>query len=155
VADLCEINQKGQDRGTYILLARLKKNHRIKPGSLPETDYEEGVYLYVGRARTGLSARIKRHVRREKKLFWHIDYLLQEAKIEGVWVRREYFAECDTARDIGKSCPSTVMVIRRFGSSDCRCPGHLLHFPPPGKTDLGFLTDILGFEKVTLYGNDI
>lgn len=29
-----------------------------KPGKLPEADYKKGTYLYVGRARTGLRAKI-------------------------------------------------------------------------------------------------
>jgi sugar fermentation stimulation protein A len=154
VADIREIGGKGRDKGAYILLAFLEKNQKIKPGRLPETDYKEGMYLYVGRARKGLSARIKRHMRRRKKLFWHIDYLLQKAKIERIWIRPDYFAECTAAREIEKSCPASSTVIQGFGSSDCRCPGHLVYIPS-GSADCSSIATKMGFEEVRIDENHI
>ncbi len=137
----------------YILLARLGKTQKIKPGRLPEADYKEGIYLYVGRARTGLLARIRRHIRRQKKLFWHIDYLLQKAKIEAIWIRKHYFDECNIADMIGDFHTTKGIPVKGFGSSDCRCPGHLFYFPP-GSTDFRFLKNKLEFEKARFDGND-
>jgi hypothetical protein len=57
-----DMSEKEQDKGTYILLTKLAKTQKIKPGKLPEADYKKGTYLYVGRAQTGLRARIKRHI---------------------------------------------------------------------------------------------
>ncbi len=38
----------------------------------------------VGRALNGLEERINRHLRRNKRDSWHIDYLLEYSKILGI-----------------------------------------------------------------------
>jgi Uri superfamily endonuclease len=154
MVDIRDVNGKGQDEGVYILLVRLDKTHKIKPGRLPEADYERGAYLYVGRAKTGLRARVKRHLRKEKKLFWHIDYLLQRGKITDIWIRRDHTSECATAGDIRNSRPVTPKLIQGFGSSDCRCAGHLFYFPP-GIRSLDLLRDKMAFKKVGIDGNSL
>lgn len=145
---------KEQDKGTYILLISLKKNQKIKPGKLPEVDYKRGTYLYVGRARNGLRARLNRHMRSQKKLFWHIDYLLQKSEISAIWIRQNYFAECHTADMIRNFLPVTAQVIHGFGSSDCRCGGHLFYFPH-GAGRLRSLQNKIGFAKVEINGNNL
>jgi sugar fermentation stimulation protein A len=147
MADIREVNGKQQDKGVYILLVHLDKTHKIKPGRLPEADYERGTYLYVGRAKTGLQARLKRHLRKEKKRFWHIDYLLEKAEVAEVWIRKNDFAECDTAGKIQDFIPSAPKAIHGFGSSDCRCPSHLFYFAPETRR-LNSLRKKLGFNKV-------
>ena len=142
-----EVKEKNHDSGTYILLINLPQTQKIKPGNLPEADYSKGIYLYVGRAMRGLRARIKRHIRKQKKLHWHIDYLLQKAKIEDIWIRPHFFAECSTAALIRNSNPSPKVPQEGFGSSDCRCSSHLFYFPP-GTTGLNSLIKKLGFTKV-------
>jgi Uri superfamily endonuclease len=154
MADIREVTGKKREKGTYILLASLDKTQKIKPGKLPKADYEKGIYLYVGRAKTGLKARIERHLRDDKKLFWHIDYLLQRAKIEAVWIRRDYFAECATADNIQDLSPPAPKTIHGFGSSDCRCTGHLFYFSPE-TNGLNSLRKKLGFMKAGIDGNNI
>ena len=139
-----------QDRGTYILLIGLSKTRRIKPGKLPETDYQRGIYLYVGRARKGLRARIGRHLRSQKKIFWHVDYLLQNAKVEDIWVREDYFGECLTASRIKEFLTDKATPIKGFGSSDCSCPGHLFYSSFSAQ-ELTALRKKLGFEKVKIH----
>jgi Uri superfamily endonuclease len=146
------VTAKEKDKGTYILLANLDKTQKIKPGKLPETDYEKGIYLYVGRARTGLQARIKRHIRSQKKLFWHVDYLLQKAKIMDIWIRQDPIAECRTADEIRHSRPPAPKAIQGFGSSDCRCRSHLFYFPL-GTRGFRALRKKMGFEKVKIDGH--
>lgn len=141
---------KEQDRGTYILLIRLAKTRRIKPGKLPETDYQKGTYLYVGRARKGLRARIGRHLRSQKKIFWHIDYLLRKAKVEGIWVRLDFFDECLTASRIKELLTDKAISIKGFGSFDCSCPGHLFYSSSSAQ-ELTALRKKLGFEKVGIH----
>jgi len=141
---------KEQDKGTYILLIKLAKIQKIKPGKLPDNDYKKGMYLYVGRARKGLRARLRRHLRCQKKRFWHIDYLLQNAKIEGIWIRENYFGECFTASRIQDFRPAATIPQKGFGSSDCHCPSHLFYSPSSGK-ELISLRNKLGFEKVEIH----
>jgi len=149
-----DVSGKEQDKGTYILLTKLAKTQKIKPGKLPETDYKKGTYLYVGRARTGLRARINRHISRQKKLFWHIDYLLQKAKIVEIWIRQDYCAECNTADKIRDFKPTAAKAIQGFGSSDCRCLSHLFYLLP-GTKGLESLRNEIGFEKVKIDGNNL
>lgn len=88
--------------------------------------FKKGRYLYVGSAKKGLEARVRRHLKKAKKLFWHIDYLLsrKDARVVEVWVGRGR-EECHVARSIYDDV--SPRVIRKFGSSDCRCPGHLFY----------------------------
>ncbi|UCE42531.1 MAG: GIY-YIG nuclease family protein [Candidatus Aminicenantes bacterium] len=145
---------KEQDNGMYVLFISLAETQKIKPGKLPAVDYKNGTYLYIGRARTGLQARIKRHLRNQKKLFWHIDYLLQKAKIVDIWIRQDYFAECKIAREIENFRPAAPKTIQGFGSSDCGCRGHLFYFPQNTK-GLRALKKKIGFEKVKINGNNL
>ena len=140
------------DNGTYILLVYLDKTQKIKPGKLPEILYKKGIYLYVGRALTGLQARITRHKRCKKKIYWHIDYLLQKAKISDIWVRFDYLDECSTAHTIQNSKPAVAKAIQGFGSSDCRCRSHLFYFPQ-GTKGLKSLRSEIGFKKAKINGN--
>jgi Uri superfamily endonuclease len=86
--------------------------------------FNKGIYAYVGSAQSNFYHRIKRHLRKEKKLFWHIDYLLDNNKTR---ILKIFFKqgvkteECNLARLIsGKGS-----YILRFGSSDCKCKSHL------------------------------
>ena len=69
-------------KGSYILIIRVKNDLTIKIGSLGKTFFSKGVYAYVGSAMNSLEARIRRHLRNEKKTFWHIDYLLKNRNTE-------------------------------------------------------------------------
>jgi Uri superfamily endonuclease len=118
-----------KDRGLYVLVLELKKNRKIKPGQLPETEFKRGTYLYVGRAKGGLRKRLERHLRKDKKLFWHVDYFLQAAKVKDIWARLSSLNECRMVRQIRKSLKGSVIPLKKFGASDCRCQGHLLYLP--------------------------
>ncbi|MCX8205239.1 MAG: DUF123 domain-containing protein [Candidatus Nezhaarchaeota archaeon] len=105
---------------------------RLRPGRLGRTLLDEGVYAYVGSALSpgSLPKRVARHIVKEKKLRWHIDYLLTlpEANVEAVVaaeaIRR---VECVIALLLMRS--GFNQAIAKFGSSDCSCPSHLLKSP--------------------------
>jgi Uri superfamily endonuclease len=61
--------------GVYVLLIWVKIKTTIRIGKLGPLMFGRGLYFYVGRALKGLEARIEKHLRRNKKHFWHIDYL--------------------------------------------------------------------------------
>lgn len=117
-----------RDMGSYVLALGVKKPCRIRAGRLPEREFREGVYLYIGRAKKNLRGRLARHLRTEKKLFWHIDYLLRYARIERIWCRLDSLDECRLVSEIVEACEDACSPIRGFGASDCRCPSHLLHY---------------------------
>lgn len=140
-----------KDKGIYILVLRLEKSQFISAGKLKRTKFQPGIYLYIGKARNGLQLRLKRHLRTEKRIFWHIDYFLQKARIEDIWVKKNSFAECRTVGVIRGIRKDACFPLKKFGSSDCNCAGHLLLLTQ-GKADLQSLRKKISFEKVDFHG---
>ncbi len=117
--------------GTYALLLSLMAPITIRLGGLGLNRLPQGFYLYIGSALGpgGISARLTRHCRLEKKLHWHIDYLRPAALLEQAWVMRgDFRAECQWAA-AARALSKAETPISRFGASDCRCPAHLIRFP--------------------------
>jgi len=111
-------------KGSYILLIEVKKNSRIRVGSLGRITFEKGLYAYVGSAMSSLEGRIKRHIRDKKKTFWHIDYLLKSknAKITKILYKEsKNKEECKVAKSVSRYGKPVI----GFGSSDCKCESHL------------------------------
>lgn len=142
---------KIKDKGIYILVLKLEKSQFISAGKLKRTKFQPGIYLYVGKAHNGLRGRLKRHLRTEKKIFWHIDYFLQKTRIEDIWVKRNSFEECQIVGMIREIRKDAIVPLKKFGSSDCNCPGHLLHLTQD-KGDLQSLRKNISFEKVDIHG---
>ena len=72
-----------------------------------------------------LEARIKRHLSSEKKLHWHVDYLLKKAKvIDVIYNVSSQKIECDLSQFIS----AKTVGINGFGCSDCECESHLYYF---------------------------
>ncbi|MBI3078211.1 MAG: GIY-YIG nuclease family protein [Deltaproteobacteria bacterium] len=124
------------DRGSYVLVIRLKRRRKIQVGHLGQADFPAGYYVYTGSARGGLANRIARHLRkRGKKLRWHIDYLIrcpEAAVVEVLALPSRRREECRVNRLVG-ALPGARVILRGFGSSDCRegCPSHLAYFSGP------------------------
>lgn len=76
------INQVGADakkiKGIYVLFIFVKRDTLIKVGALGKIKFRRGTYAYVGSAQNGLKKRVTRHLRKKKRKFWHIDYLLEQ-----------------------------------------------------------------------------
>lgn len=114
------------DRGAYMVVLFIERDKPVRIGTLGNILFKRGYYVYVGSAEKALKARIERHKRRRKKAYWHIDYLRNHCEIVTVLpVRSSERLECLMARDIEMIAQST---IRGFGSSDCKCRGHLYYF---------------------------
>jgi Uri superfamily endonuclease len=112
------------DKGSYVLVLVLPEKRKISTGSLGAIDFKAGNYAYVGSALGGLESRLNRHLRSNKKLHWHIDYLLQEADICSIVIcRTDERNECNIARALSGRFES----VKNFGSSDCRCRSHLFY----------------------------
>ena len=113
-------------KGVYVLIIQVDKNVDVNVGALGELTFEKGLYAYVGSAQANLEQRIKRHLRKEKRLFWHIDYLLNDsaARIAKVLYKQaDKTEECDLAKAIGER----GKPVDDFGCSDCSCKSHLFH----------------------------
>lgn len=116
-----------QDRGAYLLLIKLEAPKTLAVGSLGQIRFERGFYIYVGSAMKGLGQRIARHLRKKKRHRWHVDYLTAEAiSITPVPIISGLRLECALAGSLRQIAGGTV---KGFGSSDCRCEGHLFYYP--------------------------
>jgi Uri superfamily endonuclease len=107
---------------TYQLAITLAQPTRVSVGRLGVFDFPAGHYCYTGSARRNLEARIARHLRRDKRLRWHIDYLLAMPGVQVTGVERYAHAECElNRRTVGE------VLVPGFGASDCAagCGSHL------------------------------
>jgi len=119
--------------GVYQLRIRLRKPVTADVGALGRSRFSAGWYVYTGSARSGLRQRIDRHLRREKRKHWHIDYLLSVADGAEAFVLPSLgVSECDLHQRL---CGGEVPIVG-FGSSDCRCRSHLAYFKRRPKLDL-------------------
>lgn len=121
----------GPQAGLYALVCVLPQAVVLSVGRLGEVAFPAGWYVYVGSARGpgGLAARVGRHLRPAKQVHWHVDRLLAWAEVREVWARAgDAPSECAWAAALAQA-----RAARRwppgFGSSDCRCAGHLVAFP--------------------------
>ena len=92
-----------------------------------ELNFKKGYYIYVGSALNSIDARVRRHLSDEKKLFWHIDYLLTSpnSNVDEVILERSSKKwECSIATEISKK----GLSVNGFGCSDCKCNSHLFYF---------------------------
>jgi len=119
------------EKGTYALLIALSKETSIAVGRLGLFTFPPGYYLYVGSAQSGLYPRVKRHLKGEKRLRWHIDYLLESAQVVEVWYAPGGESQECFWCQIAHEMPQSAIPAKGFGSSDCRCPSHLIYFPTP------------------------
>jgi len=111
-------------KGSYVLLVNLNADKSIKIGKLGKLYFKKGFYAYVGSAMNGLEGRINRHLRSDKKLHWHIDYLLKNAEIIDVFYKEtKQKIECDIAKIFDEKLEN----INLFGCSDCKCKSHLFY----------------------------
>lgn len=114
-------------KGSYCLVIELNEDSNIEVGSLGNINFKKGYYVYVGSALNSLEPRLRRHLSHDKKLHWHVDYLLNQENVnlvdivyavdDGKW-------ECYIAKEIAKKGSETS----KFGCSDCKCGSHLFKF---------------------------
>lgn len=112
---------------SYQLHFELTQPLHCRIGRLGEFHFPAGRYAYTGSARRAFEARIARHLRTDKVLRWHIDYLLAAPGVQMVRVLRSVRDECV----LNQACHGTVPVPG-FGASDCRhgCGAHLKYLGP-------------------------
>jgi len=115
-------------KGTYSLIIILDKEQEIKIGKLGSYFFKKGYYVYNGSALGGYG-RVKYHLKKDKKKRWHIDYLLEKAKIINVLiaeVKENMEHQISNKLFLQKGAEINVPG---FGSSDCnRCKAHLIYF---------------------------
>ena len=118
------VERKDKNHGVYAILIENSKEKEMRIGSLGMVHFSKGYYVYIGSAQRNLEKRINRHYSPRKKLRWHIDYLLNHAKII------DHFS-----LPLPKKCEERVAVemqnifpyIKDFGSSDTHASSHLFY----------------------------
>jgi Uri superfamily endonuclease len=124
-------------KGVYVLIIQVDEDTGVNVGALGRLTFKKGLYAYVGSAQNNLEQRIKRHLRKGKRRFWHVDYLLSNEATEVVEVfyeQADKTEECAIAGVIGEKGEP----IDGFGSSDCSCNSHLFRIE-----DCGFLQEFM------------
>ncbi len=117
------VEEHNRDGGAYLCILCLSEDKRVRVGAIGEVDFPKGYYTYVGSALKNLDKRMKRHKKRGEKLFWHIDYLREEAECVAVLpIRTSDDIECELAKSMKGLCSWSV---KGFGASDCACKTHL------------------------------
>jgi adenylylsulfate kinase len=96
----------------------------LSVGALGFVSFGKGSYAYIGSAQNNLEKRIGRHLRKKKKMFWHVDYLLDSAKVRVLKVLVLFAGKEAECRIAEKVSPSSA-AVKGFGSSDCNCISHL------------------------------
>lgn len=112
-------------KGSYLLLITVGETANVEIGALDEIIFKAGSYVYIGSAQSGLQARVSRHLGQDKRLHWHIDYLLarQEAEVKDVFAKKtkDKQEECRLANKVSE----IGQPVKDFGCSDCSCDSHL------------------------------
>ncbi|WP_297508734.1 DUF123 domain-containing protein [Thermococcus sp.] len=111
-------------KGSYFLVIRLKDGRTIRTKAR-EFPLKAGYYVYVGSAMNSLEKRVRRHFSKEKKLHWHIDYLLKEAELLRAYLipsgeRLEEKLSLEVSR-FGEP-------VEGFGASDIKASTNLYRF---------------------------
>ena len=117
---------KNKFSGIYVLIFHLPQDVTVTIGKRGELDFQSGWYAYVGSGKSGVEARVRRHLRAHDRPHWHLDYLMHLGKpATAIIGHTQESLECPLAHHL----ETLFQVIPRFGSSDCRCSGHLFHSP--------------------------
>ena len=111
-------------KGSYFLVIKLEEEKTIRTKG-KTFELLPGYYVYVGSAMNSLEKRVRRHFSQEKKLHWHIDYLLKEARLLRAYLipskeRLEETLSVEVSKH-GKPVPG-------FGAGDVKVNTNLYHF---------------------------
>jgi len=113
--------------------------------------FKKGNYIYIGSAKACLEARLRRHLKKGKKIYWHIDYLLKDERtqISQIWVIPKSI-ECEVSEVFYRN-ELTEIVRKGFGSSDCKCVSHLFYIK--NKERIEKVLKKIGFSRRTESGS--
>lgn len=130
-------------KGNYLLQLQVTKKCTISSLRGQSYTVPAGYYLYIGSAfgSGGLRARLARHLRSEKKMHWHIDYLLTHATVVSVWEIALVDSREHKIAQFFSGQKKFSCAIPRFGASDCTCETHL--FRMPGRFPLQKMNSLL------------
>lgn len=120
------LNNLNKTQTLYAIYLVIEKNIKVEVGKLGMFSFPPGTYIYIGSAKRNLEARIKRHVKKEKKQRWHFDYLRPFGEVVQVETFDDTNSECKLFEKKLKELDGKV-IAKKFGSSDCKCISHLIY----------------------------
>ena len=141
------------DPGAYALVIRLRREFHAPVGALGTIHLAPGCYVYLGSANGpgGIAGRVRRHLRADKSMHWHVDRLTGADAITDIAVQPGG-SECTLVDHLLASAGVNVPVAG-FGSSDCqRCRAHLLSATGSNRNDSNLILNRLRqLDDVQLY----
>ncbi|GAB4377116.1 MAG: GIY-YIG nuclease family protein [Calditrichia bacterium] len=130
IDDLNDLFQFRPAAGCYQLVYHLPKKTVVQVGKLGCLSFPAGYYIYSGSHQRSLDKRIFRHLKKKKKLYWHIDYISvhPEFALKAVILFPDFRFECQLNKKLREICHGTILHPK-FGNGDCReqCGGHLMY----------------------------
>jgi Uri superfamily endonuclease len=110
---------------SYQIFFTLNRSVELQIGKLGKFIFPKGNYVYTGSAKKNVDQRIQRHQIKNKKLHWHIDYLLNRDECKIQKFIKSHLDEC-----ILNQTTSGKIIVPGFGASDCTngCISHLKYF---------------------------
>ncbi len=125
-------------KGVYLLWLRPLTFEPVEIGRLGVMVPQRGFYGYVGSAMGpgGIAARVGRHLRRDKAMRWHLDYLRPACEVVALWyLLTGQRVEHRWAESLA-GLPGAVPAMAGFGASDHPGATHLFHFDTLPALDL-------------------
>ncbi len=105
-------------KGTYVLKLFVGHPRKVRIGALGFLRFESGTYVYVGSALNSIEKRVQRHLKKEKILRWHLDYLTVQDDVEviGVYV----FENLEMEEELSLELSKMYKGVKGFGASDMK-----------------------------------
>ncbi|MFP4456200.1 MAG: GIY-YIG nuclease family protein [Clostridia bacterium] len=117
-----------KNSGLYQIFTFLPVTTEVKVGKLGSFTFVKGSYIYTGSAKSGLQARVSRHLSKRKKMHWHLDYFLRHAFVTKAHLYYEpKLTECMLNKKTSESYTNAIFPVKGFGASDCNCYSHLIY----------------------------
>ena len=116
------------DPGTYALIMASIEFRCLSVGRLGSMALRPGWYVYVGSAfgPGGVRARLAHHRKLATKPHWHIDHLRPHTVLQRAWYTFDPARREHEWAGVLLQLPGAEVPLPGFGSSDCRCPSHLV-----------------------------
>ncbi len=139
--DVATLRTHCRNKGSYLLVLENPAETTTNIGKLGTIKFQKGWYVYVGSALNSLDSRLKRHQRKRKKHFWHIDYIASTImKTKKVYpIRRSERIESQLAQAVEQLSDG---AIKGFGTSDAPDGSHLFYFSSSPVNNARFITSL-------------
>lgn len=115
-----------EEHTLYSIKLKINKESEIQVGKLGSFVFPKGYYIYIGSAKKNIKSRVNRHIKIDKKKKWHFDFLRPYGEIVEIETYDNSLTECELFEKIKRETNGEVLV-KKFGSTDCKCFTHLIY----------------------------